>query len=246
MRTAHGEMARVDPRSIVRLGLTVLLVAPSDGFIARGVCVTRACRASCRAPPALAVAAPRHSHRSQARSAESTGDAGSGSSFGRKLGALALALMLIVSPGPGALPAFADPAVDDLVPAVVPACKEFASSCRAATGQPDPKAADKPERPPAAAASRAAPAKAASRRYINLTGFPFPLGPFTERRTVPTGVDKEGPYGLGASLAQAAEWPRLAEARGSLEHDLALREASRIARPVRVRWELGERPVGGP
>lgn len=188
-------MARAS-RSLVRLGLTVLLVAPSDGFIARGVCVTRACRASCRAPPALAVAAPRHSHRSQARSAESTGDAGSGSSFGRTLGALALAFMLIVSPGPGALPAFADPAVADLVPAAVPACKEFASSCRAATGQPDPKAADQPERPPAAAASQAAPAKAASRRYINLTGFPFPLGPFTERRTVETELVAGKVYGF--------------------------------------------------
>ena len=29
-----------------------------------------------------------------------------------------------------------------------------------------------------------------------------------------------------ASAAQAAAWPRLAEARGSLEHDLALKEAS--------------------
>ena len=144
----------------------------------------------------MAVAAPRHSHRSQARSAESTGDAGSGSSFGRTLGALALAFMLIVSPGPGALPAFADPAVADLVPAAVPACKEFASSCRAATGQPDPKAADQPERPPAAAASQAAPAKAASRRYINLTGFPFPLGPFTERRTVETELVAGKVYGF--------------------------------------------------
>eukprot|EP00964_Phaeocystis_antarctica_P105073 scaffold70154_cov40-Phaeocystis_antarctica.AAC.1 len=32
--------------------------------------------------------------------------------------------------------------------------------------------------------------------------------------------------GLGASPAQAADWPRLAEARGSLRHDLALKEAS--------------------
>ena len=27
-------------------------------------------------------------------------------------------------------------------------------------------------------------------------------------------------------MAQAADWPRLAEARGSLEHDLSLKEAS--------------------
>ena len=182
-------MVRVGSRSLVRLGLTALLVAPSDGFVARGVCAARACRASCRAPPALAVAPPRHSRRSEARGAERTGEAGAGHSFGRTLGALALALMLIVSPGPGALPAFAD---DLAVADPVPACKEFASSCRAATGQADPKAAaaagaaiDQPERPPAAAASQGAPAaKTASRRYINLTGFPFPLGPFTERRTV--------------------------------------------------------------
>ena len=182
-------MVRVGSRSLVRLGLTALLVAPSDGFVARGVCAARACRASCRAPPALALAPPRHSCRSEARSAERTGEAGAGHSFGRTLGALALALMLIVSPGPGALPAFAD---DLAVADPVPACKEFASSCRAATGQADPKAAaaagaaiDQPERPPAAAASQGAPAaKTASRRYINLTGFPFPLGPFTERRTV--------------------------------------------------------------
>ena len=191
--SSGGGMVRVGSRSIVRLGLTALLVAPSDGFIARGACVTRACRASCRAPPALAVAALSHSHRSEARSAESTGDAGPGSSFGRTLGALALALLLIVSPGPGALPAFADPAVAD----PVPACKEFASSCRAALGQPDPKAADTPERPPAAAAaSQGVPAKTASRRYINLTGFPFPLGPFTERRTVATELVPGKVYGF--------------------------------------------------
>ena len=58
---------------------------------------------------------------SEARSAESMGNGWAGSSFGRTLGALALALMLIVSPGPGALPAFADPAVADPVPAVAPA-----------------------------------------------------------------------------------------------------------------------------
>ena len=34
-------------------------------------------------------------------------------------------------------------------------------------------------------------------------------------------------YDLGASAAQSAEWPRLAEAPGSLEHELALIEASR-------------------
>ena len=32
----------------------------------------------------------------------------------------------------------------------------------------------------------------------------------------------QGRHGLGASAAQAADWPRLAEARGSLRHDLAL------------------------
>ena len=103
----------------MRLGLAALIVAPSDGFIAPGVCVTRACRASCRAPAALALAVPADSRMSEARSAESMGDGWAGSSFGRTLGALAL--MLIVSPGPGALPAFADPAVADPVPAVAPA-----------------------------------------------------------------------------------------------------------------------------
>ena len=43
---------------------------------------------------------------------------------------------------------------------------------------------------------------------------------------MPLGRD-QGPYGLGASAAQAgykpANWPRLAEAPGSLRHDLALR-----------------------
>ena len=201
-------MVGVGSRWIVRLGLAALLVAPSDGFIARGVCVTRACRASCRVPPALALAAPADSRMSEARSAESMGDGWAGSSFGRTLGALALALMLIVSPGPGALPAFAEPAVTDPVPAVAPAavadavpaaepaavaepvpaaapaCKEFASSCRAATGEPDAKA----ERRAATATAKqeGGKAKTASRRYINLTGFPFPLGPFTERRTVET------------------------------------------------------------
>ena len=200
-------MVGVGSRWIVRLGLAALLVAPSDGFIAPGVCVTRACRASCRAPAALALAAPADSRMSEARSAESMGDGWAGSSFGRTLGALALALMLIVSPGPGALPAFADPAVADPVPAVAdavaaaepvavaepvpaaaPVCKEFASSCRAAIGEVDPKAAAKAERRAAAAAAKQEGGKArtASRRYINLTGFPFPLGPFTERRTVET------------------------------------------------------------
>ena len=197
-------MVGVGSRWIVRLGLAALLVAPSDGFIAPGVCVTRACRASCRAPAALALAAPADSRMSEARSAESMGNGWAGSSFGRTLGALALALMLIVSPGPGALPAFADPAVADPVPAVAPAavadavaaaepaaapvCKEFASSCRAAIGEVDPKAAAKAERRAAAAAAKqeGGTARTASRRYINLTGFPFPLGPFTERRTVET------------------------------------------------------------
>ena len=205
-------MVGVGSRWVVRLGLAALLVAPSDGFIAPGVCVTRACRASCRAPAALALAVPADSRMSEARSAESMGDGWAGSSFGRTLGALALALMLIVSPGPGALPAFADPAVADPVPAVAPAavadavaaaepaavaepvpaaapvCKEFASSCRAAIGEVDPKAAAKAERRAAAAAAKQEGGKArtASRRYINLTGFPFPLGPFTERRTVET------------------------------------------------------------
>lgn len=197
-------MVGVGSRWIVRLGLAALLVAPSDGFIARGVCVTRACRASSRAPPALALA---DSRMSEARSAESMGDGWAGNSFGRTLGALALALMLVASPGPGALPAFADPvsavapaavadavpaaepaAVAEPVPAAAPVCKEFASSCRAATGEVDPKAAAKAERRAAAAAAKQQgdKAKAASRRYINLTGFPFPLGPFTERRTVET------------------------------------------------------------
>jgi len=171
-------MRRVGPRSAVRLGVAVLLLAPSDGLVARGVCATQACRASCRAPPALTVVAL--CHRSEART-ESTGNAGAGG-IGRTLGALALALMLIVPPG--ALPAVADPA---------PACKEFASSCRAATGQ-QAKPADQPERSPAAATSQ--PAKAASRRYINLTGFPFPLGPFTERRTVATELVPGRVYGF--------------------------------------------------
>ena len=35
----------------------------------------------------------------------------------------------------------------------------------------------------------------------------------------------QGLYGLGASAAQAADWPRLAEARGGLRHDLALKGA---------------------
>ena len=205
-------MVGVGSRWIVRLGLAALLVTPSDGFIAPGVCVTRACRASCRGPAALALAAPAGSRMSEAHSAESMGNGWAGSSFGRTLGAIALALMLIVSPGPGALPAFADPAVADPVPAVAPAavadavaaaepaaiaepvpaaapvCKEFASSCRAATGEVDPKAAAKAERRAAAAAAKQEGGKArtASRRYINLTGFPFPLGPFTERRTVET------------------------------------------------------------
>lgn len=45
----------------------------------------------------------------------------------------------------------------------------------------------------------AAPAKAgksAGRGYINLTGFPFPLGPFTERRTVETELVKGQVYGF--------------------------------------------------
>ena len=85
--------------------------------------------------------------------------------------------------------AAAEPAVVvEPVPAAAPACKEFASSCRAATGEVDPKAAAKAERRAAAAAAKQEGGKArtASRRYINLTGFPFPLGPFTERRTVET------------------------------------------------------------
>ena len=36
--------------------------------------------------------------------------------------------------------------------------------------------------------------------------------------------------GLGANAAQAADWPRLAGARGSPEHGLALREAWRLLR----------------
>ena len=45
---------------------------------------------------------------------------------------------------------------------------------------------------PAAAAKPAA----ASRRYINLTGFPFPLGPFTERRTVQSELVPGKVYGF--------------------------------------------------
>ena len=40
--------------------------------------------------------------------------------------------------------------------------------------------------PPAIA--KEAASKTPSRRYINLTGFPFPLGPFTERQTVQTEI----------------------------------------------------------
>merc|ERR1719171_1446042 len=45
---------------------------------------------------------------------------------------------------------------------------------------------------PAAAAKPAA----ASRRYINLAGFPFPLGPFTERRTVQSELVPGKVYGF--------------------------------------------------
>ena len=38
---------------------------------------------------------------------------------------------------------------------------------------------------------------------------------------------KQARSGLGASAAQVADWPRLVEAQGSLEHDLALTGASR-------------------
>jgi hypothetical protein len=37
-------------------------------------------------------------------------------------------------------------------------------------------------------------------------------------------VSKPSPYGLGASAARPADWPRLAEAWGSLGHGLMLRE----------------------
>jgi hypothetical protein len=39
-------------------------------------------------------------------------------------------------------------------------------------------------------------AKTPSRRYINLTGFPFPLGPFFERQTVATEIVKGRVYGF--------------------------------------------------
>ena len=46
------------------------------------------------------------------------------------------------------------------------------------------------------AAADAATSKAPSRRYINLTGFPFPLGPFTERRTVQSELMPGKVYGF--------------------------------------------------
>ena len=48
----------------------------------------------------------------------------------------------------------------------------------------------------AAASSSSSEASQPSRRYINLTGFPFPLGPFTERRTVQTELVPGKVYGF--------------------------------------------------
>ena len=70
-----------------------------------------------------------------------------------------------------------------------------------------------------------------------------------------------GRCGLGASAAQAADWPRLAQARGCLERDLALREApgepagrglSHLVNHIGAHagpltsWERGDAARGGP
>ena len=61
-----------------------------------------------------------------------------------------------------------------------------------------PAAAAVSKAPVAATATTAAPvaATAASRKYLLFTGFPFPLGPFTERRTVQSELVKGRVYGF--------------------------------------------------
>merc|ERR1719161_1754657 len=51
--------------------------------------------------------------------------------------------------------------------------------------------------PPALAQSLSAPP---SRKYLNITGFPFPLGPFTERKTVQTEIVEGKVYGFEQEL----------------------------------------------
>lgn len=50
------------------------------------------------------------------------------------------------------------------------------------------------------AAAETGTAKTPSRKYINLTGFPFPLGPFFERRTVETELVPGRVYGFEQTL----------------------------------------------
>lgn len=58
---------------------------------------------------------------------------------------------------------------------------------------------------PSGDGASSAPRGSGSRAYFNFTGFPFPLGPFFERRTVRTevSVGRVGRIGVGRSSSQS-------------------------------------------
>ena len=106
------------------------------------------------------------------------------------LGAILAAVLISLPPSPLVAPALAQPppmmvraaSAADEPSAMLPATDTDAPPATDATAPPATDAAAKKPTP--------------SRKYINLTGFPFPLGPFTERKTVMTELVPGRVYGF--------------------------------------------------
>ena len=83
-----------------------------------------------------------------------------------------------------------------------PSIVAMAAPRKTAAAPPTPKKKKTPTRTPS-------PPKSPSRFYLNVTGFPFPLGPFFNRKTIRTELEKnsiwlfEQPQGLGLSNVTA-------------------------------------------
>ena len=116
-------------------------------------------------------------------------DAGAGA-LKRSLGALALGALLMGDVAPALAAAstmtVAPPAV--VRTAGLPSSLSVADADTGAAGDAAPAAATAADVVGSAADSAPKATAGKSRRYINLTGFPFPLGPFVERPTVATTI----------------------------------------------------------
>ena len=99
----------------------------------------------------------------------------------QKLSSAFLALLISLPPVPDAALAFQEP------PAVAVEARQASTATRAAVDATATLTAD---------ADLKTASKAPSRSYINLTGFPFPLGPFFERKTVMTDIVPGKVYGF--------------------------------------------------